>query len=784
MLNKESAIHLSIILLVILVYLHPYLNVSTFPARGDAPNIKGVHTTDLTAILGIYPWEARKAVWEYGQFPFWSPWRFGGTPIFAKPQAVFFYINLPLVLLAPTIFAGIKWSILMHFFIAAFSMYALMCYLSKNNLVAFVSSFVYTLNGYMISRLNWGQTNIIYPYAWLPLILLFTFLAIENREWIFNSIIIGILFSFLVLSGGAQLFSYFAIIYFYFLLLYYILNFSKETILSLPIKYLKMGFIIAIVFFGMTSVFLLPNSDLIKISVRSQGYSYEQSLGGRLRVDTSFFIELMKPHFFKKPFGDWESAGLGLLPFLLLIPSLFYFKKRRVLLFILLAIITILIFQGSFLYYIFWKLIPQFRQVKGIYKGHALIYFMLSILAGYGFLYLINKTEKLKYRNLIRYSFIGLIVINLTFFNNTLTAQTNINYELSKNNILQHIAQDKDIFRFYMYETRGIDWGTDHYNVPLGLHDVFGTENVWIVDYLPIYLSQANANPAKLYGILNTKYITSKTPLNISGYRLIGEFEGCGYYPNGMEICQPRKSDGRYLYLNEGFLPRAYSAKKSILITGNPDSVKQISYYILQNPNYSPINTVVLLGEGKIDNYNTDFLKSIDLVLLTQDSFDANSGYTLQTYAQHGILMPNILAGETTYNQDRLNNILSNFSKNADYSNVDKLEISYYSPNKIVLETKNKTGFLVLSEIFSYYRNWRAFDDKGKEKPIYHANGVISAVLLEGEDKIIFQYIDHSFKMGLIISSITLIGIMAYFAYFGYKKSYNKKLKLGDSNQA
>ena len=223
-LTKERVAHISIIFIVILVYFHPYININTMPARGDESNIVDSHTSDLLGQIALYPIESRKTLEEYGQFPFWSPWRLGGTPTFAKPQAVFFYINLPLILFAPTVFAGIKWSILLHFAIAAVAMYALMYYLSKNNLVSFVTAFVYTFNGYMVSRLNWGQTNIIYPYAWLPLIFLFTFYAFEKKEWVANSILVGIFFAFTVLGGGAQIFLYIAIMYIYFIILYFIIN--------------------------------------------------------------------------------------------------------------------------------------------------------------------------------------------------------------------------------------------------------------------------------------------------------------------------------------------------------------------------------------------------------------------------------------------------------------------------------------------------------------------------------------------------------------------------------
>jgi len=784
--NKERLVHFAIIILAVSIYFHQYFDMHTMPARADDPNIIDSHTNDLMSLLAIYPFEIRRVIDEYGQFPFWSPYRLGGTPIFAKPQAVFFYINLPLVLFAPTIFAGVKWSILLHFFIAAAAMYALMFYLSKNNLAALVASLIYTFNGYIVSRLNWGQTNIIYPYAWIPLIFLFTFIALEKKgkkEWIAYSILTGISFSLLVLGGGAQLFLYTAVLYIYFLLLYYIVNLSREGAIGNVMRIARMSFIALLVFFGLTAIFLLPNSDLMKIGVRSTGFDYEQSIGSRLSLNYSFFKSLITPHIFKKPHADWESSGIGLVPFLLLPFSLFYAKRKKALLFLLLAIVVVLIFQGTFVYYIFWKFIPQFRQIKGIFKGYAILYFVLSVLAGYGFMFLLNVTEKLKKKTRTRiiysaiiYSIVFLLLINLTIFNNKLTMMTDINYELGKNQVLSYIAKDKDIFRFHIFETKGIDWGTDHYGVTLGLNDVYGTENIWLIDYLPIYLSYANQVPAKGYGILNTKYITSTQPINISGYKFVNKFEECGYYPNGADICQPRKSDGPYLYQNEKFLPRAYIVNRSVFVAGNKEGILQIIYFLLINHNYNPSNTVVVHGEGSINSYDDKLLKNFDAVVLAQGSIDSSSGPKLARYISNGgRLLPNVIQGESDLDAGKLSSILANISgdgsDDSDYSKLDKAEISYYSPNKLIIETKNKKGFLVMSEQFSLYSGWHASDDKGNEKKMFRSDGVISSVFLDGsEARIIFSYKEKSFLKGALISSLTLLFIIGYFSYWLYSK--------------
>lgn len=791
-LHKERLLHFAILFLALSIYLYPYFNIRTMPARGDPEELPGVHSTDLMALLAIYPFEIRKTIDEYGQFPFWSPYRMGGTPLYAKPQAVLFYINLPLILFAPTIFAGIKWSILLHFAIAAVAMYFFMFYLAKSNMASFIAAFAYTLNGYIISRLNWGQTNIIYPYAWVPLVFLFTFLALEKKEWILNSILVGFFFALMVLGGGAQIFLYLSAIYSYFLLLYYVINFSRSSMISNLIKIARMSAIILAVFFGLTAVFVLPNSELMKLSVRSQGYSYEQGIGSPLEFNfASLRNLLLYPHIFKMPHMDWSSGGLGFLPFIMVLFSFFYARKKKVLLFLLLALITLLVFNGSLLYYIFWKFIPQFQQVKGIFKGLALAFFPLSVLAGYGFLFISNYCDKKFSRivcNLILYSFIFLVIINLTVFNNKLTMMVNPDFEFSKNQVMGYIANDSEIFRYRSFETNGIDWGTDNYDVLLGLHDVYGTENVWVVDYLPIFLSYANQFPAKGYGILNTKYITSTRELNISGYRLIGKFEECGYYENGADICQPKKVDGPYLYLNEEYLPRAYFAGKGIFVAGNKDAALQTGYAIMAHDLYEPSSTVVAYGEGMINNYDEQLLRNFDAIILTTGSVDSSSLPKLRNYITFGgILLPNVVEGKTNINPEDLDVMFSKINSGNDSKKAKKADaagIRHYSPNRIVVDTEGKKGFLVMSEKFSLFPGWQAADASGNNKKIYRADGVISAVLLDGTEKqVVFAYKAPLFFKGALISMITLTVILSYSIYsFVYYLANRRKGKNHDEN--
>jgi len=89
-------------------------------------------------------------------------------------------------------------------------------------------------------------------------------------------------------------------------------------------------------------------------------------------------------------------------------------------------------------------------------------------------------------------------------------------------------------------------------------------------------------------------------------------------------------------------------------------------------------------------------------------------------------------------------------------------EISDYQPNKISINTQSKTNqWLLLTD--SYYPGWKAYID-GKLTKILRANFTFRAIPVPaGNHTIIFSYRPDSFKYGLIISTITLSGILFYF---------------------
>ena len=71
-----------------------------------------------------------------------------------------------------------------------------------------------------------------------------------------------------------------------------------------------------------------------------------------------------------------------------------------------------------------------------------------------------------------------------------------------------------------------------------------------------------------------------------------------------------------------------------------------------------------------------------------------------------------------------------------------------------------RAGLLVLSD--TYYPGWKAYVD-GQETPIYPTDVALRSVYLEaGEHEVRFVYSPASFKLGVLISGLSLLALVAY----------------------
>jgi hypothetical protein len=704
-------------------------------------------------------------------WPLWNPYGFSGTPFLMKPIIGTFSLLGLYILLIPNTLLALKLTYLTFFFISGISMYALMVYYKVGRKSALISAVVYMFNGHIIAKiLGWGWLTTLGGYSLIPLIFLFGTKALKEKNWVFFSVITGIIFSIQARTGpDMKVGLWTGLLFGIFLIYHTIIRLSSKRFIKLSLTAL----IIILVFFGLTAQVIFPVKSYISMSSRAQT-SWDKASGRQLHLN-KLIPKLIEPGLPKFARDDTSSDHIGIIAFLLACFAAYKKRKNKTVLFFLLSsIISILIASNTFnLYYFLWKL-PLFGSMRYMDRSLFLFVFSASILAGFGSYEILKRSQK--YRKLIFLSLVILMITNLYIFSyrpvpNNPDVWRNFDEVMESNQILQHLSnirESGEIFRIQTWETRGIDFGTDAYNVPLELEHIYSYDTTWYPPYMNVYLAVGFNNPAKFWGILNTKFITSTQQINISGFKFIRRFEDCKIcFP---ELEQWNKAWGPYLYENEEFMPRAFIVNNSILIVGEEQSATQTIYSLMLDNGFNPSNTVIIRGKQKISDYNNAELKKYKAIFLTQDSVDQNSGFILKNYVNSGgILLPDLTKNKNNVGEEELQKIWNSFSGSMIAIPNEDIIMHNFDKREIKLN-KNYKGFLVLSEKFSVFSGWEVTAD-GNKRELLNADSMISSIYLDGnENTILFEYKPKPYIIGLYITLTTLILLTIYFVCRKIKK--------------
>ena len=719
----------------------------------------------------MYSYRARMevtkvSIQKYGDFiPLWSPYTMSGAPFFAKPGADigFFYITYPLLFIF-SLTTALKLAYILSIILAGIAMYSLMIYLKLDKKYALLSAIVYMFNGWLYTRLRYGHLGTIAPYAITPFIIIYLIKIFKEKEWVKNSVITGILFAIQIHAGPDLKITMWVVpIVVLYAIFALIGKFSTKQIKKIVCS----GAIIAIVTFGLTAIKILPAMDYIEIGSRSV-INFESARSQRVEWKNIFsdLIEPIPPEIYN--YG--AHYNVGIIIFLLAGFALIKKYKNKMTLYLTsIIILSIFLGTGSYMFYLFWKYVPYYSGFRYPSRILAIYILAMAALAGMGASALFNKLKE-KFRwddKKTAYAYITLIILILV--NNVVFGVSpyrldrgwvNPEEALKDNQILQYLGEQQGIFRIHTYETRGIDQGTEFQNIPLGLQSLYGYDTSWLVDYMNVYLSVALQQPAKFWGILNNKYLTSQTELNLMGFKFIKKFEKCEKCFPGIEGIQ--KIWGPYLYENEMFLPKAYVVNSSILVVGKKENAMQIVYGLMLDNNFNPSNTVIIYSKESIDQYPIGELKRFDAIFLTNGAITQNSLYILNEYKKGGgMLFPDVTAGEQSINNEKIKKMFDSFGGNLN-AIEDKGHI-FVNFDKRVLKTNKKSGFLVYSEILTFYPGWSALAD-GEEKDIYTADGVIGAVYLDRPaEEVTLEFKPKSFSIGPIITVIAIILVVLFF---------------------
>ena len=327
------------------------------------------------AMAQFYPWRSLyHDSLHNGQLPLWNRYQFCGTPLYANVQsAVFYPPNLIFYVMDPARAFG--FAAALHLFLAGLFAFLLARHIGASRAGATVSGLAYSLCAFNVTWLE--LPTFLSVAAWLPLSLLLIRIAISRRSTP-AALGAGLVLGLCLLAGHFQ-------IAFYVLaaaLAWALWSYSE---LKRPAGSFRLMCIAALTAFSLAAVQILPSVELGALSHRAghaslAGYSRYASSG----LPSISLLTAFVPEFFGKPWAEY-AMYVGTLPLILAIASLVFDRRKKpVLFFGILAMLSLFVALGTPLNAVFYFGIPGFSSTGSPARILVIYCFSMSMLAGFG----------------------------------------------------------------------------------------------------------------------------------------------------------------------------------------------------------------------------------------------------------------------------------------------------------------------------------------------------------------------------------------------------------------
>ena len=341
-----------------------------------------------------------------GDVPLWNPHLYGGAPFLADMQSGLFYpLNLLLFLLAPGFrYEVMQWLAAGHVLLAGISMYFCLRYLAPDRRLrvpaALLGALAYMFSGIFV--VHFGNLNLIAVAAWLPLVFLLFWRALQGRSLVLAAGA-GVALGVATLAGHLQVT----------LMIGLALGLAAVVAVAQGVRraggararslawwdrrWLEPAWpllalaVTAAVALGLAALVLLPAFEYARLSPRA-ALPYREA--ARYSLVPALLGELIVPALFssREPglyWGVWDrvAAGyLGLFPLILAGLALLLRRGRRIALLAVLAAAALLLALGgeSLLHGWAYLLLPGFRQIRAPARFVLLLDFALAGLAALG----------------------------------------------------------------------------------------------------------------------------------------------------------------------------------------------------------------------------------------------------------------------------------------------------------------------------------------------------------------------------------------------------------------
>ena len=709
---------------------------------------------DLTYYFYPYRYFLAESV-RRGAWPLWNPYIHMGFPFLATLQAGVFYPFSLLYYCLPFNLA-FNWFLIVHYPLGGFFMFLLGREVGLSDEGAAAAGLVFAFSGYLSSVLHMPTT--LTSVIWLPLVCLyFRRSLIETGGRLRNLIFTGLLFGLMFL-GGEPTILYGTV---WILLIYLVYKkFGNWRELAFGLIGLLAALLVAA---GLTAVQLLPFAELVLHSVRAGGIPYSEA--AKFSFPFHKMIDLFFPYFSAVSWYPWFDSGwlkttyLGIIPVLLSVAALFMSSERKKWLLALALLLIIMVMAGSYaplpLYRLFFAFVPGFNIFRYPAKFAFMLVFIIAYLTGQG-LDLVAANAR-RFRRLW-VGWVAVAAASLVFLLAVLDRPRL--FMILRPLFSAEIAAGQGSLVWMVTVPRD----TINLAVLIGLAALL---LVWL-EFSRRWSWRPAVVGAGLAALIFLDLYTANAGANFSV-----RSEAYQVRPENIRLLTRDRSQFRYFIAPNAFM-KTYSDRT--------DEFKDWGRALSSLRNRLTYNQNMIFGLAGLDGYES--IKGEDQDRIGRQILALNS---LEGIRALDMLNVKYLVTAAPFRQKgyRLLTVNREEFKGGKillYENLNVLPRSYYVPAVKVIRDRQQALTYVFSRQFNprrevvleekvraphglwftsewFYPGWKAFVD-GREAKIYRANYMFRAVPLpEQWQKVEFRYEPLSFRLGELVTLLTLFGL-------------------------
>ncbi|MEW6095922.1 MAG: YfhO family protein [bacterium] len=732
-----------------------------------------------------------------GCFPLWNPYLYFGYPFFASlqhgllnPFSFFLYL-FPFDI-------GIKLFIVWHLFLAGLFMYLLMRDFGVSQISSLIASLVYTFNSYMLSIDTFTHLT---SACWTPLIFLLFNRSFYTKEKLKYIILTSISLSLQFVGEEPTILYATVIVLTLFTIAKAVMQYRKEGRIIYPSKSILILSLVVLISVGLVLFQLLPFLEAVNYSYRQEGMVYHKATKWSLPpIELLTLICPVSSGFMEFIWvglgqGLFKGIYFGIVPFFLILVSLCEKSRKNLFWFGIFLVGIILSFGDHTPFYKFlYKYFPFFSMHRYPMKFFCMSIFAGSILAGFGFDYLLRtiREKRIKSFILLFISNLFLIFILLIWYFNLgkILWLLKINYFVinSLEKLLEIEGKYFMVYKnFFLVTTifslfNLLAFLTRRCRVKLNF---FTTVSLIIITF-DLFFFGLNLNP-----LVNQKLYHYQPPIlkilkkDTDYFRFMIEPKTLSYYCEELgrgeqTLLEVIKTLQLSLTPNLGLMHKIYEVDGygfliledyikfyvrlgygKFIVDPQLSKLTNVKYIISKFEIPYPYLKLVYKEEKYGEEFrlyeNMSYLPRAFFVPKTRVVKDRQEILNILTSRDFDPQKEVILEEEIPNSKSKISNLKS------------QIRIIDYQPNKVTINTScYNDGFLFLSD--TYYPGWKAYID-GKPTKIYRANFLFRAIVLpQGSHHVKFVYIPLSFKIELLGTLITIISLLGFLIFRKRKK--------------